>query len=258
MKKKSTAPFEGSPLLQFSSISAALLLGLTLPVTAQERVVIEGGPAQIQISDRDGQPEPVDPANNKLDEPPVVLVPEPDATVIQPLPNSDVEVLVPVKPVAPAGSVTTDVKIAQTAPIAPKQISAEQSKRIAEIKRELEIAESATAARAIFKAEEVFSEKTPVIDDAAKPTLKLLAEFMELSPKNTATVTYKYVATQESESSARQRAFAVVDHLSTMAGATTTEFSILDPKPVVVENPKETPSGEFVTEAEALIEITLK
>ncbi|MDF1741226.1 MAG: hypothetical protein P1U86_18840 [Verrucomicrobiales bacterium] len=258
MKKNSTHPFEESQLLQFSSISAALLIGLSLPVLAQEKVVIEGGPAEIQISDRDGQPEPVNPANNKLDEPPVVLTPEPDATVIQPVPNSNVEVLVPVKPVTPAGSVTADVKIAQTAPIAPKQISAEHSKRIAEIKRELEIAESATAARAILKAEEVFSEKTPVVDEAAKPTLKMLAEFMELSPKDTATVTYKYVATEESESSARQRAFAVVDYLSTMAGATTTEFTILDPKPVTVENPKATPSGQFVTEAEALIEITLK
>ncbi len=257
MKKKSTHPVDENKWLQLSSLSAAFLL-FSIPAHADDRIVIEGGPAEIQISDRDGRPEPVDPANNKPGEPAAVLPPIPSAVVIQPIPTSDVEVLVPVKRVNMPGKTITDVMPTPTIPPSPKQVSPETSKRIAEIKRELKIAESATAARAIFKADEVFSENSPVIEDTAKPTLKMLAEFMELSPKDAASVSYRYIATKESESDARLRAFALVDYLSKFAGATSTEFTILDPKPVAAENPKASPSGQFVTTAESLIEITLK
>ena len=258
MKKKSTHTIDGNKLFTLSSVSAAMLLGLSIPALAQNKVVIEGGPAEIQISDRDGRPEPVNPANNNLDEPVAVISPAPEAMVIQPDPTSNVEVLVPVKRVDARGKVTTGVAAAPLAPPAPKQITAEQSKRIAEIKRELEIAESATSARATFRAGDLFSEKSPVIEDTAKPTLKMLAEFMEMSPKDAASVSYRYVVTEESESDARLRAFALVEYLSKFAGATTTEFTILDPKPVTAATPKDTDSGQFVTAAEPLIEITLK
>lgn len=257
MKKNSTHSVDGNQWLQLSSLSAAMLL-FSIPAYAQERVVIEGGPAEIQISDRDGRPEPVDPANNKPGEPAAVLPPTPDSVVVQPVPTSDVEVLVPVKPEKGTRFTITEIKPAPTVPPASEQVTPEESKRMAEIKRELGISESATAARAVLKAEEVFTEKSPLIADAAKPTLKMLAEFMEISPKDSASVSYRYVATKESESDARTRAFALVDHLSKMAGATTTEFTILDPKPVTVENPKASPSGQFITTAEPLLEITLK
>lgn len=257
MKKKFTQSQDGNKLLQLSSISAAMLL-FSAPAYSDDKVVIEGGPAEIQVSDRDGSPEPVDPANNKLKTPVPVVPAAPDAAVIQPVPNSDVQVLVPMKSTDTEGRVITEVKPVPTVPPTPTRISASQSKRIAEIKRELEIAESATAARAIFEANDLFTKKSAVIEDSAKPTLKMLAEFMELTPKDKATVSYKYVATEESEIEVRTRALALVNYLASTAGATTTEFTILDPVPVVDENPTTTPSGQFITTAKALIEITLK
>ena len=234
------------------------MLLLAVPAYSQNKVVIEGGPGEVQISDRDGKAEPVDPRNNKIGEPVAVLPPVPEAAVVQPVPTSDVKVLVPIEKPDVRGKTVTKMKPKPTAPREPEQISPEASKRMAEIKRELEMAESAGAARVVFTADEIFSKKSPVINDTAELSLKMLVEFMGLSPKDAATISYKFVAAEESETSARLRALALADYLSKIAGTTRDDFTVLDPEPVTADNAVTSTSGQIISTEASLIESTLK
>ncbi|HQZ29636.1 MAG: hypothetical protein KA250_09090 [Verrucomicrobiales bacterium] len=216
---------------------------------AQGKVVIEGGPGEIQVSDRDGRPEPVRPAgatsNNpvrKTDQtiPQGYLDTAPSgATEVRPVSTSPTTVLIPGKT-----AVAADAALGITAPAAAdvSKESVETAKRLAEIRRELGIADAATQSLIKLDTENLFTEGAATLDPIATDTLAKIAEYIRLVDEEKVGVTYHFAVPLNDKALAWDRSVALVAWMTKEGGLGKTEFVVNTPDEVKVATP--TPAAD--------------
>lgn len=233
-------PFPNPPRL-----STILLAGFTSAfciVGAEAQVVIEGGPGVIQISDRDGRPEPVVPGGVpqgapvpfETQPPSAVLIEStpPTSVEVQPDPSSPVTVRVPVLP-APKPVPAVEGTAAPAVP----PLDVASAKRKAELIRELGIADSGTGAKIAFATEDLYEKDSAQIEPLAKERLELLAEFVRLQPLKKIALTYHFSPTLHNETIAWQRSVILVEWLKLQGKITGAPFTVNEPT-VMVEEPR--------------------
>lgn len=211
---------------------------------AQGKVVIEGGPGEIQISDRDGRPEPVRPggaaSNNpvrRTDQmiPPADLgTPPRGAIAIPPQSTSPATVLIPRKM-----AVAPDAAIGITVPAAANvsKDSVETAKRLAEIRRDLGIADAAMQSLIKLDTENLFTVGAATIDPIATDTLVKIAEYIRLVDEEKVAVTYHFAIPLNDKALALDRSVALVSWMTKEGGLDKTEFVINTPDEVKVATP---------------------
>lgn len=217
------------PLFALIATGALLCVG-----DGRAQVVIEGGPGVIQISDRDGRPEPVVPGgvpqgapipfDREAPGPVTIETQAPRAVTIQPDPTSPVTVRVPVRPVAPAATPPD-----QPAIVASREVDVTAAKRKAEIIRELNIADSGTGAKVAILAAGLYVEGGAPIDPIADEKLALLAEFIRLSDQEGVTITYHYTPGLHLEGIAWDRSVSFVEWMKTKGKLPQATFTVEDP-----------------------------
>lgn len=217
------------PLFALVATGALLCVG-----DGRAQVVIEGGPGVIQISDRDGKPEPVVPGGVPQGAPvplereapgPVTIETQvPQAVTIQPDPTSPVTVRVPVKPAPPVATPPDEPAI-----VAAREVDVTAAKRKAEIIRELNIADSGTGAKVAILAAGLYVEGGAPIDPIADEKLALLAEFIRLSDQDGVTVTYHYTPDLHLEALAWDRSVSFVEWMKTKGKLPQATFTVEDP-----------------------------
>jgi flagellar motor protein MotB len=231
----------GSTSLAMFSVALALTVTQSL---AQQKVVIEGGPGKIQISDRDGRPEPVLPggavfrgsaARSNQTIPQAYLSAAPSGTTeIRPVPNSPTTVVVPAKT-----EVSVDVNGVQAA--SPAAIITEQSvetaKRLAEIRRELGIADAATQSLIKLDTENLFTVGTASLDPISAETLSLIAEYISLVDEEKVGLTYHFAIPLNDKALAWDRSVALVSWMTKEGGLAKTEFVVNTPEEVKTATP---------------------
>lgn len=217
------------------------------------QVVIEGGPGVIQISDRDGEPEPVVPGGVPGGAP-VPLEPGlPTAILVDPTPPSAIEieteadpsvtVRVPVeRPVPPArvreiAPAAAVIDPAESADPAVSAVDVAKAKRKAELVRALGIADSGTGATIAIDTENLYEEDTALVDPVAKQTLLDLAEFIRLSRHEGVTVTYQYSPSLHGEELAWKRSVSLIEWMKVSGALSETKFTIEEPVRVVESVP---------------------
>lgn len=231
MKTTSRHFIHSSPLLHAAIAAAGVVLALT---ASHAQVIIEGGPGVIQISDRDGKPEPVVPGGvpNGAPIPFSKNVPgagspdaaDPRAVTMRPDPQSPVTVRVATKPAPPAKTPEPGAVVA-----AVPQVDVAAAKRKAEIIRELNIADSGTGAKVAILAAGLYVEGGAPIDPIADEKLALLAEFIRLSDQDGVTITYHYTPDLHLEALAWDRSVSFVEWMKTKGRLPQATFTVEDP-----------------------------
>lgn len=221
-----------------------LLFFPSADVDAQS-VVIEGGPDTVQISDRDGKPEPINP--QRVTGPNAVTRDE------MPVPN----VVVPPgtsaanRPLAPRpapGQVTGPVGVAVPPPPSPpRTLAAGEAKRLAELKRELGIMDTGTSAALTLDTQNVFVDGAATVDAIAVEKLTLIAEYLQLALAKEIHLTYHFAPNLHDEDLAWARSVAMVKWMSEKGGLVESTFTITNPEKVTEAIPTPVPADGDLT-----------
>lgn len=235
-------PVASLRLALFASAGFSLVL-----TSAPAQVVIEGGPGPIQLSDRDGRPEPAVPGKVPGDViKPLEKVPQaatgieantPEAVEIEPDPTSSVSVRVPVErpnTLNPDKLAAPDAAEPGSISSAVPALDVAAAKRKAELIRELGISDSGTGAKMAFTTENLYEKDSALITSVAIPQLKLLAEFIRLTNHKGVAVTYRFEPALRIEKLAWERSVSLVEWMKTMGGLPDSVFTVNDPAKVPV------------------------
>jgi hypothetical protein len=226
MKKKLPILFSVAMLFPLSALLA-------------QSVVIEGGPDTIQISDRDGKPEPIDPT--RVTGPDAVTADEPanpgglrpPVTPVTDRPLSPRPAPGPV--MGPAGSTVVP---APASP--PRTLAVSEAKRLAELKRELNIHDTGTNAALSLGMENVFVAGGATIDPVAVDRLTLLAEYLVLALAGEINLTYHYAPNLHDKDLAWARSVAMIKWMTEKGGLAESTFTIRNPEIVTEPAPAST------------------
>lgn len=240
--------------------AATLLAGVPF---AGAQVKIEGGPNPVSIADGDNAQEPANPTAIAPGEQfdggaPLPPIPDRDGALeIQPDPFSSTTVRVPI--VEPKKSETTpSAPIAvQRVVVEPEALDPATAARMAELERELGIARSATAAQVAFEADTVFESGSTIIDDLAEPTLAKFAEYLDLYPGKKATVTYRFVAGDETVRGARLKAVEFVEWMAGVPELSGHSFVMEQPAPVTKPVARDAQPGGLETEFAPIVDVVI-
>lgn len=117
-------------------------------------------------------------------------------------------------------------------------------KRLSELRRELNIAESAARARIMLPADDLFEEANPVaIDQFAEPALKQISEYLLLTNKKKITVTSYYAPDQENgKALAWNRSLSFIEWMEDQGGLPADSINSTRPAPVEARTKKEFPN----------------
>jgi len=255
----------------------------TFPANAQN-VKIEGGPGAVQISDNDGKVEASTPLNNPVGEngvPTVPRIPGANAAPVPSSPSTEVsaeDLVAPVQPkrdpvsrdavdakvkLRPNESrdrVTGDVDASATAtvPAIQPQMNANDMKRMAELRRELNIADSATVAALSFKSDDLFTGENATIETLAAPTLEKVAEYIALGNKKNVTVRSYYVPGEGTKETAWDRSLALIDWMKENTAIELENIRAIGPGMATAPVPKENATDVNSTELVSMIEVEIR
>jgi hypothetical protein len=132
--------------------------------------------------------------------------------------------------------------------------------RLADLRRELRIAESATQARFALPTEDLFEKTAPTtIDDLSEPTLKKVVEFIALNEKRSVTVKSSYLPDAENgKGRAWTRSLALIEWMTANSSLEPEQFRASTPTPVTVETlrkvAKNVGEGDLVARIEMVLE----
>ncbi len=117
-------------------------------------------------------------------------------------------------------------------------------KRLAEMRRELNIVESASRARIALPADDLFEESDPVeIDKFSEPVLKQISEYLLLTDKKKITVTSFYAPDQDNgKALAWGRSLSLIEWLEDKGGLPSDTINSARPAPVAAKTKKEFPN----------------
>ncbi len=245
-------------------ITSILALAAGVPLSAQ--VVIEGGPGTVQISDKDGQPENTNSVPS-ISRPITSAVPAVAGGTL-----GDGEKVLSVEANALEGTsvnlpaMKENVKVAPSGPVAavsvvPVKVTQRNPttvKRLAELKRELEIQDAGNRAAVAVTTEGLFKEDTEVIDDLSISRLQTIAEYLRLSEEDQVDVTYHFDASEESKESAWGRSLSIVNWMETKGQVTRNIFRLNDPVQAARTPVRTNPQNPGDTEVVAWIEFSMK
>lgn len=226
-------------------------LVFSLPgMAAAQSVVIEGGPDTIQISDRDGKPEPVTPEATPPERtgPPLVRPPIRPVNAI-PAPTAN-------RAVGPAGTVAPQA-VTPEAGAPPRTLAVGEAKRLAELKRELGILDTGTSAALSLDVENVFQEGTTTVDRIAEEKLALIAEYIQLALAREIQLTYHFAPNLHDKDLAWSRSVAMVKWMTEKGGMTESSFTILNPEVVTEPAPTAVPDDGARAAMQNRIEFTI-
>lgn len=261
-------------LLKPVLLTASALVVSLFALQAQQRIVIEGGPGKIRISDQDGRPEAVTPgAATTAVNPREVYPQDTNPQSVGPLPTRGIIMRAP-------GTGTADLTGTGTADLTPPRTRAEidagtgeeipetepqqptleltKIMQLARYQEDLGIAESALESRITFAADALFDAGETTINSAAELSLDTLAKYMELSDRDKATVSYRFAPGKETPRFARERSQSLISYFTDEADAASTTFEVLTPE--VLEEPvtEDGRVGEARESFESLVEISLR
>ena len=133
-------------------------------------------------------------------------------------------------------------------------------KRLAELRRELNIAESAARARIVLPADDLFEESDPVsIDRFAEPALMQISEYLLLTNKKKITVTSYYAPDQEGgKSLAWGRSLSLIEWMEDKGGLPDDSINSSRPAPVENKTLKASPNTPGETEFQNRIILNLE
>ncbi|MDF1740730.1 MAG: hypothetical protein P1U86_16330 [Verrucomicrobiales bacterium] len=117
-------------------------------------------------------------------------------------------------------------------------------KRLSELRRELNIAESASRARIVLPADELFEDEDPVmIDKFSEPVLKQISEYLLLTEKRKITLTSFYAPDQEDgKSLAWGRSLSLIEWFEDQGGLPADSINSGRPAPVESKTQKKFPN----------------
>lgn len=234
------------PVLMFFPLNSA---------TAQS-VVIEGGPDTVQISDRDGKPEPITPqratgpnavTRDEQTIPEGLLPPEVPAGARPPGPRP-----APGRMVGPAG-----ISPAREPAAAPQTLAAGEAKRLAELKRELGILDTGTSAALTLDMQNVFVAGAATIDAIAVEKLTLIAEYFQLALAKEIRLTYHFAPNLHDEDLAWARSVAMIKWMTENGGLAESGFTIRNPEKVRVPTPTTVPDDGNLTAMQNRLEFNV-
>ncbi|NLT69684.1 MAG: hypothetical protein GXX91_03190 [Verrucomicrobiaceae bacterium] len=227
-------------------------LVFSLPgMAAAQSVVIEGGPDTIQISDRDGKPEPVTPGETAPPQqtgPPLVRPPIRPVDAI-PAPTAN-------RVVGPAGIPKTPAT-ARDVVEPPRTLAVGEAKRLAELKRELGILDTGTSAALSLDVGNVFRAGTTTVDRIAEEKLTLIAEYIQLALAREIQLTYHFAPNLHDKDLAWSRSVAMVKWMTEKGGMAESSFTILNPEVVTEPAPTAVPDDGERAAMQNRIEFTI-
>lgn len=204
-----------------------------------QRVVIEGGPDTVQISDRDGKPEPITPA--RVTGPNAVTANEqtiPDGLLPTGTPPTDRPLSPRPAPGAVMGPAGVAVVPATATP--PRTLAVSEAKRIGELKRELNIHDTGTSAALSLDMENVFVAGAATIDPIAADRLALIAEYLVLALAQEINLTYHFAPNLHDKDLAWARSVAMIKWMTERGGLAESTFTIRNPEVVTAPAPAAT------------------
>jgi hypothetical protein len=204
-----------------------------------QSVVIEGGPDTVQISDRDGKPEPINPARGTG--PNAVTADEqtvPEGLLPAGTPPTDRPLSPRPAPGAVMGPAGVAVVPAPAAP--PRTLAVSEAKRIAELRRELNIHDTGTNAALSLDMENVFVAGAATIDPLADDRLALIAEYLVLALAGEINLTYHFAPNLHDRDLAWARSVAMIKWMTEKGGLAESSFTIRNPEKVTRPAPAAT------------------
>lgn len=133
-------------------------------------------------------------------------------------------------------------------------------KRLSELRRELNIAESAARARITLPADDLFEDADPVaIDQFAEPALKQISEYLLLTNKKKITVTSFYAPDQDNgKALAWGRSLSLIEWMEDKGGLPADSINTARPAPVEAKTVKQFPNTQGETEFQNRIVLNLE
>lgn len=154
----------------------------------------------------------------------------------------------------------TDVVAVQRVEPTKPPLDVATAKRLAELRRELRIAESAAQARISLPADDLFvATEEEVIDPLAVPALKELVEYLERTLKKDVTIKSLHVPGEEgAKEKAWRRVLVLMDWLRENSSLDPDRFRAAAPRPLDKPAPKANATSIGETEFVARIELHLQ
>ncbi|MDF1824077.1 MAG: hypothetical protein P1U68_05520 [Verrucomicrobiales bacterium] len=229
---------------------------IPLIACAEERVIIEAGPGVVQISDEDGQPEPVTPGANPATS--FSIPAEQGATQIQrptdrPTPKSALT-MPPVSPPAPSSA---DSERGEKAPQL-RDLEVAKMKELGKLRKEIGVSESATESKIVYEADQIFDKESDSITPSAKPSLEKLTNYMRMSERNKVTLSYLYAPDSGSKTRAQNRLIMLIAYFTEEAGIEDHDFTMADPEPLEQPLVEDGVVETAVSEYKPLVVITMQ
>lgn len=133
-------------------------------------------------------------------------------------------------------------------------------KRLSELRRELNIAVSASRARIVLPSDELFEDSHPLlIDKFAVPVLKQISEYLLLTDKKKITLTSYYAPDQDDgKALAWGRSLSLIEWLEDQGGLPADSINSTRPAPVQTKTQKEFPNTPGERAFQNRIELNLE
>jgi hypothetical protein len=244
--------------LAVTTLTILVSASLPLPrLSAQESIVIEGGPNKVLISDEDGEIDARSPANVLVPGNTLQRTPANDRGTagVETVPGADVTMRVPDQA---ARDKPTIAAIKPGGEPALAEFNAEEEKALIKMADEIGLAVSATQAKMTFESDYLFEESSPALAEGSKDLLKQIAEYMKLSGLNEMVVAYRYDPEKETPLDARLHTAHLVTFVDSCIETVDADFTVMDPEPVSTPVVEEGQSAEALEEYESLVEVILR
>ncbi len=162
---------------------------------------------------------------------------------------------IPVPTTAP----TTSVAAIQQVPLPKRELDPATEKRLADLRRELGIANAALSSRLALPADELFLDDAPTtLDELAIPSLNKVIEYIQLNDKKKITVQSFYNRDPGAKELGWTRTLALIEWMTTGSALNIEDIKAAGPAPVVRPTPKpnatEIGETEYVNRIELLLE----
>ncbi|MEM9016386.1 MAG: hypothetical protein AAGC68_05185 [Verrucomicrobiota bacterium] len=163
-------------------------------------------------------------------------------------------------PSSPSNAVATTVTAVQRVPTPTQEINPAKLRRLAELRRQLDIADAATQAKITLQTDTLFLESEPeTLDELALPTLKKIVDYIRLNDKKDVTLRSFFAPDEErGKSRAWNRSLTLIEWMTEEGGLDPDEFKATQPLPVVKATPEpfatEIGDTDFVNRTEFVLE----
>lgn len=159
----------------------------------------------------------------------------------------------------PTTAPSTNVSAVQQVPLPRRDLDPATEKRLAELRRELGIANAALSSRLALPADQLFRDDAPTtLDELAIPSLNKVMEYIQLNDKKEITVQSFYNRAEGAKELGWARTLALVEWMTSGGAISIDDVKAAGPAPVLKPTPKpnstEIGDTEYVNRIELLLE----